>query len=371
MKLNKYQISKPAIGEEEIEAVKNVLESGKLAQGEKVKEFESLFAHFISVNHAVAVSSGTAALHIALIASGIGDGDEVITSPFSFISTANSILFVRAKPVFADISKDDFNINPEDVLDKITGRTKAIIPVHLYGHPAEMKAIMKIAEDYELIVIEDACQAHGAEYEGKKAGSFATACFSFYPTKNITTGEGGMITTNDAKIAELATMLRNHGSAQNQRYLHKILGYNLRMTDISAAMGIEQLKKLPEFVRIRQENAYYLSKRLSKCKGIITPSVKDKCTHVFHQYTIRVVHPSVSRDELAEMLRKKGIETGIHYPMPIYKQPLYRNLGYRDKLPVAEKASKEVLSIPVHPGLVKEDLDYVCDAIESSLNSSR
>ena len=362
MKPKKYQISKPLIGKEEIEAVKSVLESGKLAQGEKVKEFEDLFADFCSVEHAIAVSSGTTALHIALKAHGIGEGDEVITSPFTFISTANSILLVGAKPVFADITEDDFNINPEDVLEKITSRTRAIIPVHLYGHPAEMRTIMEIAEDNELIVIEDACQAHGAEYEGKKAGSFATGCFSFYPTKNMTTGEGGMITTNDAKVGELARKLRNHGSTE--KYLHEILGYNFRMTDISAAMGIEQLKKLPEFTRIRQENAYYLSKRLCKLEGIVAPSVKDKCSHVFHQYTIRVVHPSVSRDELADALRRKGIETGIYYPMPIYKQPLYRKLGYRDELPMAEKVSKEVLSLPVHPGLVKDDLDYVCDAIE-------
>lgn len=371
MNMNKYQISKPHIGEEEIEAVKSVLKSGKLAQGEKVKEFEDLFANFISVEHAVAVSSGTAALHIALKAHGVGDEgrDEVITSPLSFISTANSILFVGAKPVFADITEDDFNINPEDVLEKITSRTRAIIPVHLYGHPAEMKTIMEIAEDHKLIVIEDACQAHGAEYDGKKAGSFGAGCFSFYPTKNMTTGEGGMITTKDAKVAELARMLRNHGSTE--KYLHEILGYNFRMTDINAAIGIEQLKKLPEFTRIRQENASYLSKRLSKLDGIITPSVKDKCSHVFHQYTTRVVHPSVSRDELGDALRRKGVETAIYYPMPIYKQPLYRNLGYRDELPMAEKVSKEVLSLPVHPGLLKEDRDYVCDAIEESLDSSR
>jgi len=365
----RIQISTPVIGEEEKEAVKDVLDSGMLAQGEKVKEFEFLFADFIYVEHAVAVSSGTAALHIALKAHGIGDDnqDEVITTPFTFISTANAILFVGGKPVFADITEKDFNINPEDIVEKITNRTRAIIPVHLYGQPAEMKAIMEIAEDHKLIVIEDACQAHGAEYEGKKAGSFATGCFSFYPTKNMTTGEGGMITTNDAKVAELAGMIRNHGTGKRQKYEHEILGYNLRMTDISAAMGIAQLKRLVEFTKKRQENAHYLSKRLNKLDGIIIPGIKDKCLHVFHQYTIRVVHPSITRDKLAEALRNKGIKTGVYYPIPIHKQPLYRKLGYKDVLPVAEEISTEVLSLPVHPALKKEDLDYICDAIEEEL----
>lgn len=216
-------IAKPIIGEDEISTVTAVLRSGIIAQGRKVEEFEEAFAEFIGAKYAIAVNSGTAALHIALLAQGIGKGDEVITSPFTFIATANSILFTCAKPVFVDIEEDSFNIAPDNIDEKITPRTKVIMPVHLYGQPCDMKRIMRIAQEHGLIVIEDACQAHGAEYEGRKLGSFGTGCFSFYPTKNMTTGEGGMITTNDKDIVEKARMIRSHG--QRQRYLHEILGY--------------------------------------------------------------------------------------------------------------------------------------------------
>jgi len=382
------RISAPFLGEEEISAVERVLRSGRLSQGAYVEAFESAFADFIGVEHAIAVSSGTAALHIALLAAGIGKGDEVITTPFTFIATANAILFVGAKPVFVDVCEDGFNIDVEKVKEAINERTKAIIPVHLYGQPCDMKAIADLAEDHNLHVIEDACQAHGAEFAGKKVGSFGTAgCFSFYPTKNMTTGEGGMLTTNSKEIAKKARMLRNHGSSA--RYMHEILGFNMRMTDISAAIGIEQLKKLPYFTKRRRENAEYLTERLKGIRGIVTPVVKERRTHVFNQYTIRVVgdeeadradranganrakgnrgKEGVNRDDLARMLTERGVEVGIYYPRPVHKQPLYKKLGYEERYPISEKLSEEVLSLPVHPGVRKGDLEMMVEIIHECI----
>ena len=349
-------IAKPLLGKEEIDAVKEVMNTGMIAQGPKVEEFELAFSEYTGCDYTAAVNSGTAALHIALLAHGIGKEDEVITSPFSFIATANSILYTGAKPVFVDIELDTFNIDPERVKEKITSKTKAIMPVHLYGHPAEMKAIMEIAEDNKLFVIEDACQSHGAECLGKKVGSFGTGAFSFYPTKNMTTGEGGMLTTDKKEIAEKAKMIRAHGS--KVRYLHEMLGFNLRMTDIAAAIGIVQLGRLDKFTKDRQINAGILSDGLKEISGLVTPVTKEGCSHVFHQYTIR----AKNRDPFAAFLKKKEIDTGIHYPIPIHKQPFYRDLGYKDSLPVSEKTVTEVLSLPVHPGLSRDNLQKIVEA---------
>jgi perosamine synthetase len=356
-------IAKPIIDEDEISAVEAVLRSGILAQGKNVEEFEQAFASFVGTKYAIAMNSGTAALHTALLAHGIGEGDEVITSPFTFIVSANAILFTGAKPVFTDIEEETFNIAPDNVEDKITSRTKAIMPVHLYGQPCDMKRLMKIAEEHELIVIEDACQAHGAEYEGKRAGSFGTGCFSFYATKNMTTGEGGMITTNDNDIAQKARMIRNHG--QIERYFHEILGYNYRMTDIAAAIGLCQLGKLEEFNNKRIRNAEFLTGRLGGVKGLVPPQVRPDVKHVFHQYTVRITQDyAVSRDELKLKMMERGVGTEIYYPMPAHKQPFYQSLGYDDYLPNSEKAAREVLSLPVHPSLTKEDLENVVRAIQ-------
>ncbi|MEZ5336520.1 MAG: DegT/DnrJ/EryC1/StrS family aminotransferase [Methanolobus sp.] len=352
-------IAKPQLDETEIQAVSDVLRSGIIAEGQFVADFEQAFAEYTGTEHAVAVNSGTAALHAALLAHGIGKNDEVITSSFSFIATANSILFTGAKPVFADIKSDSFNIDPQLIEGKITSATKAIMPVHLYGQAAEMDAINEIAEDHGLIIIEDACQAHGATYKGKKVGSFGTGAFSFYPTKNMTTSEGGILTTNDEIIAEKARMIRAHGS--KQRYLHEMLGYNLRMTNISAAIGLAQIKKLPDYTARRQHNAKLLTEKLSGIEGIQCPSVMKNCTHSFHQYTIR----TQNRDELSDYLRDNGIGSGIYYPIPIHRQPYYKELGYNDSLIVTEKASREVLSLPVHPGVSDEDIETISNAIKN------
>lgn len=350
-------VAKPQIDEAEIEAVSEVLRSGIIAQGQRVADFEQAFAEYNGVDHAVAVNSGTAALHAALLAHGIGKGDEVITSPFSFVATANSVLFTGATPVFADIEPEAFILDPGLVAEKITPRTKAIMPVHLYGHPADMDAMRDLAEDKHLLLIEDACQSHGATFRGKMVGSFGTGAFSFYPTKNMTTSEGGMLTTNSREVAEKARMIRAHGSAQ--RYLHEMLGFNLRMTDICAAIGLVQLQKLEGYTAKRQQNAEKLTKGLQGAENIVCPTVKEGCSHVFHQYTIR----TEKRDDLAAYLNSKGIGTGIHYPIPIHRQPYYQELGYTDSMPISEKASREVLSLPVHPQLAEGDLDLIINTI--------
>lgn len=350
-------IAKPLIGEEEKQAVLEVLGSGVLAQGPRVKAFETAFAEMCGVKHAVATTSGTTALHTALLALGIGPGDEVITSPFTFIASANSILYVGAKPVFVDIDPYTFNINPALIEDAITSKTKAIMPVHLFGLCCDMDPIMEIASRHGLIIVEDACQSHGATYKGKKAGAFGIGTFSLYPTKNITSAEGGMITTNDDVLAESCRVIRQHG--MRRRYYHDELGFNFRMTDVHAAIGLAQLQKLSTFNKKRQENAQYLSSHL---KGVTTPIVPDGYEHVFHQYTIRV--PDGKRDGLINHLQEKGIGCGVYYPVPIHQQTYYtKQLGYNQTLPEAERAAQEVLSLPVHPDLSDNDLETIVTAV--------
>jgi dTDP-4-amino-4,6-dideoxygalactose transaminase len=310
------------------------------------------------VKQAIAVSSGTAALSVALLAHGIGPGDEVITTSFSFVATANSILATGARPVFADILPDDFNIDPADVARRITNKTKAMMPVHLYGHPARMDELMSIAETYGLAVIEDACQSHGATINNQAMGSFGTGCFSFYATKNVTTGEGGMITTNDDTVANAARLIRNHGATAP--YHHEDIGYNWRLTDILAALGTVQLKKLGIFNDARRKNAAYLSANL---RDVETPTEREGCHHVYHQYTVRVGNGQ--RDALLSYLREQGIGANVYYPTCIHQQPIYRKMGYREPLPEAEKASLEALSLPVHPALTNEDLASIVDAVSS------
>lgn len=348
-------IAKPLMGAEEKQAVLAVLDSGMLAQGDRVAEFEEAFAAFCGVKHAIATSSGTTALHVALLAHGIGPGDEVITTPFTFIASANSVLYVGAKPVFVDIDPTTFNLDPAKIEAAITPRTKAILPVHLFGLPCEMPAISVLAKEHGLAVIEDACQAHGADIKGRRAGSFGTGCFSFYPTKNITTAEGGMITTDADDIAEHARLIRSHG--MRRRYYHESLGYNFRMTDIHAAIGLAQLPKLEPFNERRIANARYLSARL---KNVITPQIPAGYRHVFHQYTIRV--PG-DRDALAEGLRQRGIATGIYYPVPIHQQTFYQQMGYNEHFAIAEQMSREVLSLPVHPALTTNELDSIVQEV--------
>ena len=356
-------ISKPIIGEEEIEKVIGVLKSGMLASGEYVKEFERKFADYTGVKNGIATSSGTTALHTVLEAFGIGEGDLVLTTPFSFIATANSILCAGAQPVFADVNRKTFNIDPHEIERRLEGNIiKALLIVHLYGCPCDMERIMKLVREHDLILIEDCAQAHGAEYRGKKVGSFGdAACFSFYPTKNLTTGEGGMILTNDDDIADKARKIIDHGRSKGYRHEHDILGYNYRMTDIAAAIGIEQLKKLDGFNEKRIRNAEFLTDGLEGMEFLELPSVPNGCKHVFHQFTVRVHH----RDRFISYLSDKGIGYGIYYPIPIHRQRLYTELGYNQQLIHAERAAQEVISLPIHPSLSEDDLERILRTIQS------
>ncbi|RLC84465.1 MAG: aminotransferase DegT [Chloroflexi bacterium] len=349
-------IAKPLIGDEEKQAVLEVLDSGMLAQGPRVKAFEEAFAEMCGVRHAIATSSGTTALHVALLAHSIGPGDEVITTPFTFIASANSILYVGARPVFVDIDPATFNIDPAQIEAAITPRTKAIMPVHLFGLPCDMEPIMALARARDLVVIEDACQAHGAEYRGQRTGSFGTGCFSLYPTKNITSAEGGMITTDDDEIAGQCRVIRQHG--MRRRYYHDEMGFNFRMSDVHAAIGLAQLQKLERFNKTRIANGHFLSEHLT---GVVTPTVPEGRRHVFHQYTVRV--GDGRRDEVLKGLKEKEIGTGVYYPVPVHQQRVYVEMGYEGPFPEAERAAQEVLSLPVHAGLSSADLESIVVAV--------
>lgn len=355
-------MARPLIGEEEKAAVMAVLDSGQLAQGSVVAEFEASFAEYCGIKHAVATSNGTTALHVALLSHGIGPGDEVITSPFTFIASANSVLYVGARPVFVDIDPASYNINVDQIEAAITPRTKAIMPVHLFGNPAPLGRLREIAERHGLALVEDAAQAHGAEEAGKRAGSWGTGCFSFYPTKNITTGEGGMVTTDDDAVADTARLVRAHG--MRVRYYHEMLGFNFRMTNIHAAIGNAQMPKLEGFNERRIANADYLSKHLPQDK-VQSPTLRPGTRHVFHQYTVRVL-PPLERDAVRAKLAEKGVGSEIYYPVPVHKQKLYAELGYNDEsYPESERAALEVLSLPIHPGLSQSDLETIVEAVRS------
>jgi perosamine synthetase len=348
-------IARPQLGSEERDAVWDVMRSGMLAEGARVAELEERFAAMVGVPHAVAVSSGTAALHLSLLALGIGPGDEVITVPCTFIASANSSVYTGARPAFVDVSTSDFCIDVERVEAAISPRTRAIMPVSLYGQPADMPALAALAEARGLFLVEDAAQSHGATIAGKSSGSWGAGCFSFYPTKNMTSGEGGMLTTADAALAERVRLLREHG--MTARYHHDTLGYNFRMTDIHAAIGLVQLAKLPAFnARRRQIAARYDA----ELRGVVIPRPRPGVVHVYHQYTLRVNR----RDEFAAGLAERGVGSGVYYPIPVHRQKPFQALGYGgQRYPVTERLADEVLSIPVHPGLSDADVAAVIVAV--------
>ncbi len=359
--MNTIPISRPLLGPDEQAAVAAVLASGQLAQGPVVREFEARFAAWCGARHAIAVSSGTAALHLALLAHGVGPGDEVITPSFSFIASANCALYAGARPAFADIEPDYFTLDPDDVAGRITPATRVIVAVHLFGQPCRMDALAELAAAHGLVLIEDACQAHGARFDGRPVGDFGTACYSFYATKNMTTGEGGMVTTDDEAIANRVRLLREHGSPQ--RYRHESLGYNLRLTDMQAAIGLVQLGKVDGWNRRRQANAAALDRLLGGCAHLALPRVRPGATHVYHQYTVRLL--GRDRDAAVGALKAAGIGAGVYYPLPIHRQPLYRQLGYDDDLPCTDAAAGAVLSLPVHPALSEAELERVATAVKA------
>jgi dTDP-4-amino-4,6-dideoxygalactose transaminase len=348
-------IARPQMGEEEKELVWSVLSSGALAQGARVRELEERFSAFVGAPHAVATSSGTTALHLALLGYGVGAGDEVITVPFTFIASANSIIFTGARPVFVDVEEATFNIDPSQVEAAVTPRTRAIMPVSLYGQPADMPALASIAERHGLALVEDAAQAHGAAISDRMSGTWGAGCFSFYPTKNMTTGEGGMVTTADAELADRVRLMREHG--MKVRYHHETLGYNFRMTDIHASIGLAQLTKLAANNARRRAIAARYDAEL---EGVITPTVRPGITHVYHQYTLRVAR----RDDFAERMLARGVGTAIYYPIPVHRQKPFQALGYGDQhFPITERLTEQVLSIPVHPSLTDDEVSTVIAAV--------
>jgi len=360
----KIPLSKPFIDECEINAAIRVIKSGWYILGEEVKNFEKEFAKKNNAKFAVGVSSGTDALFLSLTSMGIGKGDEVITTPMSFIATANTIIYTGAKPVFVDINPETYNIDVNQIEKKITEKTKAIMPVHLYGQPAEMDAIKEIAEKHSLKIIEDACQAHNAEYKNKKVGSIGdVGCFSLYPSKNIMAcGDGGIITTNDYEIAEKIKLLRNAG--RTNKYIHTELGYNMRLNELQAAISRIQLSKIDEITEKRRTIAQKYNKLLSDT-NLILPIEKKHVKHVFHAYTIRTER----REELYNFLKNNGISCAIYYPTPIHLQPIYKKLGYANETLIkSETVSKQVISLPVYPELSEEQIGYISEKIHNFYN---
>lgn len=350
-------VAKPEIGKAERRAVDRVMRSGLLAQGPEVANFEKEFSKFVEDRECVAVNSGTSALHVALLTLGIGKGDEVIVPSFTFAATANSVALTGATPVFVDIDPQTFCIDPVAIVNAITAKTKAIQVVHLYGLPANMTAIMKIAEKYKLLVVEDAAQAHLASIEGKPVGTFGdAAAFSFYPTKNMTSGEGGMIVFKEPSAARIGRLYRNQG--MEKRYENEIVGFNLRMTDIHAAIGRVQLTKLAEKTLRRQQNAVFLSENI--LNSVEVPIIPLGYSHVFHQYTIKV---EGNRDSFASKLTDLGIGSGVYYPIPVHELPAF---GKKKSLPITAQICKQVLSLPVHPALSNRDLKKIVEAVKKA-----
>jgi len=354
------KIAQPLLGQEEIDAITRVVKSGMIASGPETIAFEKEFAQFVGSKYACAVNNGTSALCLALAAIGVSPGDEVITTPMTFIATANAIMSCGAKPVFADIDEKTYNLCPKAVEKAITEKTVAILPVHLYGLPADMIALRKVADAHDLYLIGDAAQAHGSAIGHQKVGSLADIeCFSFYPTKNMTTGEGGMVTTNNKELFHMLDSIRNHGRPDSTlgQYEHIRFGLNLRTTDIGSAIGRVQLRKLPQFNETRERNANMLLDGLKDIPGILLPSTPDGFHHVWHQFTIR----SENRDSLSSHLENEGIETRTYYPRLIQDYPHLE--ANRSSCPVAEQIVTEVISLPVHPGLTVQDVNRVITAI--------
>lgn len=362
--------AKPVIDEIDIEAAVRVLRSGMVVQGPEVRAFEEEFSPVAGAEHCVAVNSGTSALHLALLGLGLGPGDEVIVPSFSFAATANAVRLVGAEPVFADIQRDSFNIDPAAVEALVGPRTAAIMPVHLYGLPADLPALTAIAERHGLAIVEDAAQAHGAAIAGRPVGAWGKAgCFSFYPTKNMHSLEGGMISTDDAELARTLRLLRNQG--MEQRYANEIVGTNTRMTDVAAAIGRAQLSRLDGWTEQRRQNAKVLDAGLADVAGIVVPPAPDGYRHVYHQYTIRVEQ---DRDGASKRLADLGVGNAVYYPTPIHRLRPFLLDGAPDPrwdLPETERAAAEALSLPVHPSLTDADLTRIVDAVVAVAGGDR
>jgi dTDP-4-amino-4,6-dideoxygalactose transaminase len=353
-------MARPQLGSEEEAAVLGVMRSGMLAQGACVKAFEDAFAVAVGARFAVATSNGTTALYLALLAHGIRPGDEVITSPLTFIATANAVVHAGARPVFGDVD-DSLNLDPNTAARMIGPRTRAIMPVHLHGYPCDLDAFVRLASDHGLVLIQDACQAVGATVGGRPLGTFGTAVYSFYATKNLTTGEGGMVITNDPLVAQKCASLRHQAYAASP-YLHEAIAYNFRMTEMQAAIGLVQLRKLPALTEQRRANAQYYDESIPAVR-FPRPQRDPSRGHVYHQYTLRLPSQSKdSRDGVREKLERAGIGTGVYYPVPVHKQPPYQRFQ-NPPCPNAERAAADMFSIPVYPALSQDDRARVAQAI--------
>lgn len=365
---SRIPISVVALGEVEERLVLDVLRSGRLAQGPMVERLESKFCQLARARHAVAVSSGTTALIAVLQGLGVGPGDEVITTPFTFVATLNAILHVGATARFADVDEDDLNISPTAVEAALTPRTAALLPVHLYGHPAPVDVLAEMARRHGLALVEDAAQSHGATIASRPVGSFGTGCFSLYATKNVTSGEGGVITTDDDALADRLRVLRNQG--MRSRYQYVMPGFNYRLTDLQAAIALPQLDRLGQDTERRRTNAAVLTDELGRVGGLRLPRVAEGRGHVFHQYTVRLTAAApLDRDQLALALREEGIESGIYYPRVVYDHDCFRTHPrvVTEPMPVAEEAAKTVLSLPVHPCLTRTDLYRITNSVARAL----
>jgi len=358
----KVSLSKMYVDDQIQKVVLNVLNSGRYINGQNLKSFEEEFADLCSTEYAVGVNSGTSAILLSLMALDIGKGDEVIVPSHTFIATASPAKFLGATLVYADIDPEIYTIGPADVKKKITSRTKAIIPVHLYGHPCDMDPINELARANNIYIIEDACQAHSATYKGRRTGSLGDiACFSFFPSKNMTVlGDGGMITTNDSELAQKVRMMRDHG--RTQKYVHEMFGLNCRLSEVHAAIGREQLKHLTAWTERRRAIAARYD-ALFRDSAVIIPVEKKWARHVYYMYVIRVKQ----RDNLASYLKGKGIETGIHYPVPVHRQPYLMSDVH---LPITEKYVDEILSLPMHPQLSDEQVDYVASEVRNFMGDA-
>ena len=366
------RINQPNIGKEEIDAATEVLKSGILTEksgmGPRVLEFEKEYAKYVGARHAIAMTSGTAALHASLLVAGVKPGDEVIVPSFTFHSTAEMVLLAGAEPVFTDIDPDTYTITAETIESAMTRNTKAVMPVHLYGLPADLDPIKKLARERGVTLIEDAAQAHGAEYRGQKIGSIGDmTCFSFYAGKNMTTGEGGMVTTNDDDNSEKLRSIRTHG--EQRPYWPTMMGHNYRMSELLAAIGLAQLRKLPSFLDRRRKNAQFLSGKLGVLGKVIPPKEPEGRKHAWYLYTLRLRGANAGkRNKVIEKLRSKNIEAGVYYESPLHMLPLYRERATAHRpLPETEKACRQVFSVPIHSKLAEPELDYIFDTLKRVL----
>jgi len=360
-------VCEPFIGNKEVEYVTDCLKTNWISsKGKYIEKFEQKFANYCGCKYGISTTNGTTAIHLALASLGISSGDEVIIPTFTMISTAFAVVYTGARPVLVDAEPETWNIDVTKIEEKITDKTRAILPVHIYGHPCDMDPIMEIARKHNLWVIEDAAEAHGAEYKGRKAGSMGHVnCFSFYANKIITTGEGGMVVTNDKKIAEKARLLKDLAHSKEKRFLHTDLGFNYRMTNIQAAIGLAQLEKIDELVEMRRRNAYLYNGKLKDIPGLILPPEKGWARNVYWMYSILTQDEfGVSRDELMNKLADEGIQTRTSF-IPMHQQPVFRNMAlFRgESYPVAEALSERGLYLPSGSGLTKEQIDFICEVI--------